>query len=173
MINPLDEVINKFKYSTNAHIPCGYEPVKNKRIQTSCCLLCRKTISEIGGKRIATQKTLGTYLSNMFRGGGDPTFPEFSIKLNESTFIVLYGIKDIWTKNIITKVKEAYLNNEHPWFCQKCAGKVCQICGQILNHPVGSNVIYENGSMAYVPALGYNPGCVYYKCSNFRERESK
>lgn len=140
-----------------------------KRKPSSHCLLCKKTIEEIGGKRIIAQKTLGIYNSKIYRGGGDPDFPELSIKLDDANYIVLCGKKGMWTDELIEKVKEIYLNDECPWFCQKCAGKTCHICGEILNNPIGSDVIYDDGCISHVAILGYNPGCVNESCENYKK----
>ena len=142
---------------------------KKKRKPSSHCLLCKKTIDEIGGKRVVAQKTLGTFISTTHRGGGDPDFPDLSIKLDDANYIVLRGIKGMWTDELIEKVKGNYLNSECPWFCQKCAGKTCYICGEIMNNPIGSDIIYDDGCVHHVAALGYNPGCVNKSCENYKK----
>ncbi|SVD60897.1 uncharacterized protein METZ01_LOCUS413751, partial [marine metagenome] len=81
----------------------------------------------------------------------------------------LRGIKDMWTDELIEKVKGNYLNRECPWFCQKCAGKTCYICGEIMNNPIGSDIIYDDGCVHHVAALGYNPGCVNKYCENYKK----
>lgn len=142
---------------------------KKKRKPSSHCLLCEKTIDEIGGKRIVVQKTLGTFSSKTYLGGGDPDFPELSIKMGDDNFIVLRGKKGMWTDKLIAKVKEIYSNQERPWFCHKCAYKTCHICGEIMNNPIGSDVIYDDGCISHVAALGYNPGCVNDSCENYKK----
>ena len=146
---------------------------KKNRKPSSRCLLCKMTIDEIGGKRIVAQKTLGTFSSKTYRGGGDPDFPDLSIKLDDANYIVLRGKKGMWTDELIERAKEIYLNNECPWFCQKCAGKTCHICGEIMNNPIGSNVIYDDGCILHVAALGYNPGCVNESCENYKSGVNK
>ncbi len=141
---------------------------KKNRKPSSHCLLCEKTIDEIGGKRVVAQKTLGTYISATYRGGGDPDFPDLSIKIDDARYILFCGKKGMWTDELIEKVKEIYFNNEHPWFCQKCAGKTCHICGEILNNPIGSDVIYDDGCISHVAVLCYNPGCVNESCENHK-----
>ena len=146
---------------------------KKKRKPSSHCLLCKMTIDEIGGKRVGAQKTLGTFSSKTYRGGGDPDFPDFSIKLDDANYIVLRGKKGMWTDELIEKVKEIYLNNECPWFCQKCASKTCHICREILNNPIGSDVIHDDGCILHVAASGYNPGCVNESCENYKSGVNK
>ncbi len=142
---------------------------KRKRKPSSHCLFCKKTVDEIDGKRIVAQKTLGSFISTTYRGGGDPDFPDLSIKIDDAKYIVLYGKKGMWTVELIDKVKEIYLNIECPWFCQKCAGKICLICGEILNNPIGSDVINDNGDVLHVASLGYNPGCMNDACENYKK----
>ncbi len=136
---------------------------------SSHCLLCKNTIDEMGGKRIVAQKTLSTFSSKTHRGGGDPDFPDLSIRIDDANYIVLRGKKGMWTDELIERVKEIYLNNECPWFCQKCAEKTCHICGEIMNNPIGSDIIYDDGCVYHVAALGYNPGCVNESCENYKK----
>ncbi len=142
----------------------------NKYRKPSChCLLCKKTIEEIGGKRIVAQKTLGTFLLKTYHGGGDPDYPELSIKINDMNYITLRGKKGMWTDELIEEIKDIYLQYERPWFCQKCAGKTCYNCGELMNNPIGSDVIYDDGCISHVAALGYNPGCVNDMCENYKK----
>ncbi len=142
---------------------------EKKRKPSSHCLLCKKSVDEIGGKRVVAQKTLGSFISTTYRGGGDPDFPDLSIKIDDANYIVLCGKKGIWTDELIDQVKEIYLNYKCPWFCQKCAGKICLICGEILNNPIGSDVINDNGDVLHVASLGYNPGCMNDACENYKK----
>ncbi|MBL7023200.1 MAG: hypothetical protein ISR90_03985 [Candidatus Marinimicrobia bacterium] len=131
--------------------------------------MCNKIIDEIDGKRIVAQKTLRTYISETYRGGGNPDFPELSIKIDDTIYIVLGGKKGMWSDELIQKVTDIYANHTHPWFCQKCAYKTCHICGEIINNPIGSDVIYDDGCISHVAALGYNPGCVNASCENYKK----
>jgi len=167
--HPEDIGIQKQKVSAEDIRVAKAKIGKKKRKPSSHCLLCKKSVDEIGGKRVVAQKTLGTYISKTHRGGGDPDFPDLSIKIDDANYIVLCGKKGIWTDELIDKVKEIYLNIECPWFCQKCAGKTCHICGEILNNPIGSDVIYDDGCVLHVAALGYNPGCMNDACENYKK----
>ena len=60
---------------------------KKKRKPSSHCLLCKKSVDEIGGKRVVAQKTLGSFITTTYRGGGDPDFPDLSIKLDDAKYI--------------------------------------------------------------------------------------
>ena len=166
---PQDVGIQKEKVSAKDIRAAKAKIEKKKRKPSSHCLLCKKTIDEIGGKRVVAQKTLGSFISTTYRGGGDPDFPDLSIKIDDAKYILLCGKKGMWTVELIDKVKEIYLNNERPWFCQKCAGKTCHICGEILNNPIGSDVIYDDGCVLHVAALGYNPGCMNDACENYKK----
>ena len=167
--HPEDIGIQKQKVSAEDIRAAKAKIEKKKRNPSSHCLFCKKSVDEIGGKRVVAQKTLGTYISKTYRGGGDPDFPDLSIKIDDANYIVLCGKKGIWTDELIDKVKEIYLNIECPWFCQKCAGKTCHICGEILNNPIGSDVIYDDGCVLHVAALGYNLGCMNDACENYKK----
>ena len=166
---PQDVGIQKEKVSAKDNRAAKAKIEKKKQKPSSHCLLCKKTIDEIGGKRVVAQKTLGSFISTTYRGGGDPDFPDLSIKIDDAKYILLCGKKGMWTVELIDKVKEIYLNNERPWFCQKCAGKTCHICGEILNNPIGSDVIYDDGCVLHVASLGYNPGCMNDACENYKK----
>jgi len=167
--HPEDIGIQKQKVSAEDIRAAKAKIGEKKRKPSSHCLLCKKTVDEIGGKRVVAQKTLGSFISTTYRGGGDLDFPDLSIKIDDAKYILLCGKKGMWTVELIDKVKEIYLNNERPWFCQKCAGKTCHICGEILNNPIGSDVIYDDGCVLHVASLGYNPGCMNESCENYKK----
>ncbi len=57
---------------------------------------------------------------------------------------------------------EGYLR----WFCQKCAGVVCDVCGSV-QIPLGSDILHDDGSTGHAALLPIgnrycsNPACVH------------
>ncbi len=53
-----------------------------------------------------------------------------------------------------------------PWFCQKCASVVCDICGSI-RIPLGADILHDDGTTGHAAILPIgnrycsNPACVH------------
>ena len=146
----------------------------NKLLPAPNCIFCNKSIEQIGGKRIVAQQLRGIKLSKKFQGGGNKDYPFQSFKLSDSSdnYVVIWGAKSLWTENRIKQAIELSKQNLHPWFCQKCGHRTCSKCGEPINMPLGSDVIYEDGDIRHVMLIGINPGCINPKCSNFKNFKS-
>ncbi len=134
------------------------------------CLICSSTIAEIGGNRIISQKLRGVALSNKYLGGGNPDYPFTSVRLydnNPNSYVTAWGEPDKFSGNALNRARQSFLNNLHPWFCQKCGVRTCSTCDFPLNQPVGSDVISDNGCISHVPILGVNAGCINPECKKY------
>lgn len=143
---------------------------KSALLPNSSCLICQKTIQEIGGQRITSQKLRGIGLSNKYLGGGNPDYPHQSIKLyddNSKTYVVAWGEKEKFTGSVLNRVRESFQNGAHPWFCQRCGVRTCSVCDAPINSPVGSDVISENGCQSHIPIFA-NTGCTNPECEKYK-----
>ena len=53
------------------------------------CVLCDKSLQEIGGVRLVAQQLRGVSLSDQYRGGGNKDFPYQSFKLSNDPAVYL------------------------------------------------------------------------------------
>lgn len=143
--------------------------MNKNRLPAKRCVICTKTIDEIGGYRIIAGLFQRIYFANRSIGGGNPKYPDQSIKIDENNFIVLRGEKKLWTDEIINRIKLQYLENKRPWFCQVCGNRTCRICNKPINYPMGSDVIYENGCSNHIAIFPFDPGCINSNCEKYKE----
>jgi len=136
-----------------------------------CCVICNKTLDEIGGRRLVTQQLRGITLSDKYLGGGNKDYPHQSFKLSENPdeYVVVWGEKSLWTKAAINRGIKDYQAGRRPWFCQKCGLRGCSTCGEPINYPMGSGVLYDSGCSSHVPILPIDPGCINKNCSRYKK----
>jgi len=145
---------------------------KEWRLPTRCCVLCDRTLEEVGGgKRIVWSGTIGVGLSDRPRGGGNPEFPEKSAPLDDGSgcYVLVKGRRELWTDDNIERARQAYLSGQQPWICQRCAGRVCRECGAPINYPVGADILHNSGCSTHAPVFGFDPGCTNRNCRKFRK----
>ena len=142
---------------------------KQKRMPTKRCVFCERTIEEIGGLRLVAQKTRGMKLSDRYIGGGNKEFPYKSVKLSSKpeTYMVFWGESEKWSAKAVKSAKEAYENDLHPWFCQICGERKCNICGAPINYPMASDAINDDGCISHLAIFPFDPGCTNPKCSDY------
>ena len=142
-----------------------------KRVPADKCVICRKTIKEVGGTRITAQQSRGVVLLDEFLGGGDPErqYRSFKLKEDSDTYIVVWGENGFWSDDSVRRAVGAYRAGYHPWFCQVCGKRACRLCGAPINSPVGSDWIADSGCSRHSPILGCNPGCSNPRCSQYNE----
>ncbi|MBU1566854.1 MAG: hypothetical protein KJ630_14680 [Proteobacteria bacterium] len=136
----------------------------------SHCVICQKTIEEIGGRRLVAQQVRGILISNKPIGGGHRDHHYKSHKLSPyPLYLVVWGPGTIWSGDAIQRATAAFHKGKRSWFCQLCGNRVCLDCGSPSQMPVGSDVLYENGCTAHVAILPCHPGCVNPQCKNHKE----
>jgi len=134
------------------------------------CVICGKTIEEVGGQRIASQPRRGIWFSPTYKGGGNPAAPHKSIKLNEAPlYLVVCGEKEMWTDLAIERAVSSYRRGRRAWFCQVCGHRTCSTCGAPINLPMGSEILHTNGSITYCNIIPFNPGCINPACKNYKD----
>lgn len=143
----------------------------------SCCVICGKTLAEVGGQRIIAQKLRGISTSNKFLGGGNPKYPHKSFKLNSSStsplYLVIWGEVSIWSEASIQRAIDAFHNGKRSWFCQICGQRVCSTCGAPINYPMGSDVLKDDGASSHCGIFPFDPGCINPECRNYRDWHCK
>ncbi len=131
----------------------------------SHCVICGKTIDEVGGRRIVAQKFRGISISKKPRGGGNPEYPHKSHKLSPSPlFLVTWGEVTMWTEAAIQRAKRAFHKGRRSWFCQVCGQRTCYKCGAPIKLPVASDVLNDDGSSPHVHIVPCNLGCINPDC---------
>jgi len=145
-----------------------------KRLPATRCVMCEKTIEQVGGMRIVAHIHIGIGLSNQYKGGGNPDYPYQSFQLNEdkTLFLTVWGEEEKWTVTAIENAKKDFQNNLQPWICQVCANRKCHTCGKPINYPVGSDIVKQNGCITHIPIIPSNLGCINKQCKNYKDLSS-
>jgi hypothetical protein len=135
------------------------------------CVICNKTLDQIGGRRLVAQQLRGITLSNKYQGGGNKDYSYKSFKFSEDSddYVVVWGEKSLWEKAAINRAISDYQAGKRPWFCQKCGLRGCSTCGEPINYPMGSGVIDGNGCYSHCPIHPIDPGCINKSCSKYKE----
>jgi hypothetical protein len=143
-----------------------------KRPPAERCIICEKRLEEVGGRRLAGQHSISLFISEKPMGGGNAYLPYRSVKLSDEPeyYLVSRGHKGLWTDQLLEKATSEFQSGRRPWFCQVCGHRTCSECRTPLPAPVGSDIVYPDGSTAHVPILGGNPGCSNPDCSRYREQ---
>ena len=145
------------------------------RLPAKSCVFCQNPLEAIGGMRIVAQHSWAIGLTDRYRGGGNPQYPERSIPLEDGSgcYLLVKGDPAKWTDDAIERARQDYLAGFRPWLCQKCTGRVCPKCGEPINYPMGSDVLYDSGCSSHIAVFPFDPGCSNRDCEKYREWEWK
>jgi len=141
---------------------------ENKFIPSHECIFCKKTIDEVGGRKIVSKYDLSISYSTKYLGGGNKDYPYLSIKLDDNHYLNFRGNKELWTKELEEYVIKEFVENRHPWYCQQCAGKVCKLCGSPVQYQHGCDILYDDGRITHFGIFPFPAGCINPECKNHR-----
>ncbi|ACL06480.1 hypothetical protein Dalk_4803 [Desulfatibacillum aliphaticivorans] len=91
-----------------------------------------------------------------------------------SLFMAFWGKK--WEDEKMDQAVEIHKSGHHPWFCQKCANRICPVCGGNLLNPMCSDSIHDDGTTSHcsilpVPQYCENPQCSRHPKSKVEVKE--
>ncbi len=131
------------------------------------CIVCNKSLAEVGGERIIVQIPRGIVISDTEYINSDKEYPRQSFKLsvNSDRYLVVWG-DELQTDDVIDRAKKEYEKGKQPCFCQVCGNRTCQECGTLIQFPMGSSLLDDNGKSWRVSNLPIAQGCTNLKCKN-------
>lgn len=59
-------------------------------------------------------------------------------------------------------------NGRRPWWCQRCAGLTCKACGAPIKHPMGADILDDDGTISHFAIFPIPPGCTNPECDAWR-----
>lgn len=124
------------------------------------CIFCNKTIEQVGGRKIASSHFINIFRSDKYLGGGNPEYPYQSVKIDDEHYLVVKGLKSVWTTEAIEKALSTVRASFKPWFCQQCGNRTCSTCGNPSQYLHGVDLL--NG--AHCAVLPVPPGCINPEC---------
>ena len=136
------------------------------RLPAGGCVICEKTLDEVGGQRITAQRYRGLRLTDRPAEGRGPGIFCTSRWVEPGLHLGVWG--EIWDERSIERATDQVRNGLHPWYCQRCARHVCPKCGSLHAIPMGSDLIHENGCASHQMIIPVgNTNCSNSECENF------
>ena len=155
------------------------KPIPNS-IPESClpagrCVFCQQTLETTGGRRMVAQHNLAVMQVNGRCAGGHPRVAErvLPLEAGSDTGLLLRGKPGRWSEAAIARARRDALAGLHPWFCQRCAGRVCRACGTPAPHPMGADLLDAQGRITHLAIFPFNPGCDNPQCTRYKPREQQ
>ncbi len=146
-----------------------YSSLDLVRPPAQTCVLCDKTVEEVGGYRLVSQKLRGVSLSDKPIRRGKYSHQAVKLYDDLNVYMLVWGEPEKWTDSAIEKAKDEYKTGHKPWFCQVCGERKCSTCGAPINRPMGSDVLYASGCCSHLAIHPIDPGCVNKECSRYKE----
>ncbi len=139
------------------------------RFPGSRCVICGKSLEEVGGRRIIAQEARGILIADKpTKGGSHPVHK--SVKIDSlPLYLTIWGEKEMWCDKTIKRAVQVVSNGKKPWFCQICGKRDCSVCGQPINYPVASDVLYDNGGSSHCMIIPCDPGCINPACEKYKD----
>ena len=142
-------------------------------IPASECAICGKTLEQIGGRRITSQKLRGMVIWHEEWTVHDRTNLQYCERLidDQDIYLIIWGEDDVWTPDVIERIKNTYVSGVRPWMCQgyRCGNRQCPECGKANNLPVASDLLYDDGRNPHLMLVPADCGCVNQDCVKYRE----
>ena len=146
----------------------------NSLLPAPACVTCEKTLPEIGGQRITAQGKRGIAVWGECGTLHDRFNLVESLRLieGEEIFLVVWGEKEIFTGEVVDRIKATYLSGVRPWMCQGegCGDRACPACGKAMKMTPSCDVLHENGKKLHMMVvMGNNFLCTNVDCEKYRE----
>lgn len=133
------------------------------------CFLCRKSLNEVGGKRITGSLVRGCSLGQEARKAEKEAAEYLTKKISAEPvlFLSLWGEKEFCVEENLARAEQRFLAGFRIWFCQVCFQRTCKKCGEPTALPSGADIMNEYGEVthvpAFVPSICRNPRCEAYR----------
>ena len=126
------------------------------------CIICGKSIEQVGGSKIISSRFLKIFISDKFSGGGDAEYPYQSAKLADGNYLVFKGKLSVWTKQKIDQATSFVNQGFDVWWCQSksCANRTCRVCGSATQRAYGCDLL----GGVHVAAHPVPAGCENTEC---------
>ncbi len=140
-----------------------------RRPPAKTCCLCGRDFKQLGGGRIVAQRVRGIGLADRHMAGELTSAQSRTLQIFDNLHAIVWGEKELWTDEAVSRVTEQLQNGAHPWMCSHCTNRTCHACGIPLKRPSASDILTDQGEVIYVPELGLTAGCDYPRCPNFKK----
>ena len=137
------------------------------------CAACGGSLAQMGGRRIVASASVAVVVceanKRLPRHQGERV-----VDLNrngERVRLLLRG--PIWTAEATERAIRQTLARRTPWICQRCAGRLCSLCGAPEGYIGGTDMIQDDGATIHVPLLPVGDGwCTNTACRRHKPTDS-
>lgn len=91
-----------------------------RRPPAKTCCLCGRDFKQLGGERIVAQRVRGIRLEDRHMAGELTDTQGRSLRIFDNLHAIVWGEKDLWTDEAMSRVMEQLQNGAHPWMCSRC-----------------------------------------------------
>jgi len=141
-----------------------------KRLPANEWGVCGKTLDKIGGRRLLTTISRALLIKGVQFDWGGSWSETRAVRLDEPyshLFVLMAG--SVATDATLARACAQAQAGHSPWFCQRCAGQVCERCGALTREVPGSTFLADDGHTTYYALLPIGkPGCSDPKCEGHR-----
>ncbi len=134
-----------------------------KLLPAKSCVVCDRTLKQIGGQRIVATQRVGIIVERKFGRQRKKGETILALSRPRGHYVRFWG--KVIQELSFEAIAKPLTNDRHPWLCQQCAGvALCTKCGAPLTFAHGADVLDDNGKALHqmiVPASlpCSNPGC--------------
>lgn len=97
-----------------------------RRPPAKTCCLCGRDYKQLGGGRIVAQRVRGIRLADIQMAGEPANTQGRSLRIFDNLHAIVWGEKDLWSNEAMSRVTEQLQNGAHPWMCSRCTNRTCQ-----------------------------------------------
>ena len=128
--------------------------MSRRRPPASECAVCGRSLAEIGGARLLRTLQSGLVRRHVDAPIGRLPGPAQVFPLDgdhRDLNLMVWGLP--WTPAARERATAQVHAGTLPWFCQRCAKRLCETCGTPLRRVPGADVLADDGDVLHDPLL--------------------
>lgn len=118
------------------------------------CAVCGRGLSEVGGVRLIRTLSAGLVRRHVDGPIGPLPGPAQVFPLEgdqRQNMILVWGLP--WSPAARERAVGQTQAGRRAWFCQRCSGDLCHVCGPPLRRVPGAEVLADDGDVPHEPLL--------------------
>jgi hypothetical protein len=83
-------------------------------------------------------------------------------------YVTVWGDSQAWSWELLCRSQAIAAFGYRPWYCQRCADRVCEVCGKPFKIVMDCDVVHADGSLGFQPIMNYQIWCLNQDCLGYR-----
>ena len=143
---------------------------RTRRLPADSCSACGEGLETIGGRRLITTLSRAILIRGIPAYWAGKWREMHAVRLEspfDQLYVLLGGFNDYGA--MLARARKHAQAGATPWFCQRCAGQICEKCGALFKGVPGSTFLQDDGKTPYFALLPIgdaacsNPECTRYR----------